>query len=265
MSILYNIFHKKQIAEEQQKYNTYKEKFKLLDIDLIWTHDIGVNYLDKIYKQLVILFKDNPEIPKGFLSKIYIGNQAWYDSIAELNRDYSVMGTTRWIIENNKLKTSIFISTDVMTEHDFWKREITFPLNPGTVIEGTVTHEFAHVMEYYLLYCTRHWENTPTLEEAFNAIDMKEPNKLGQFISEETDLVEMCEHVISQLGIPREFKYRPIATVGPLLGSNANTNYQEMFAEALTQYYCSDEPLEISKLVYKEFNSLKQRYMKDKE
>ena len=263
MSILEKLFHKKEIAEKQRKYDEYKEKFKELGMEFIYVYDIGVNYLDKIYDQIVLLFDDNPEIPKGFLTKIYVGDQEWYDNVENIYHEEPIQGSTRWYIKDNKLQVSIFICTDTMTEHDFWKRRVTLPIRDDITVEATVTHEFAHVMEYYLLYCRNHWENTPTIEIAYKSIRMEENDKeLDCFISEEIEIMNMCRRVINKLGVPNEFKYRPIATVGPMLGGYANTNYQEMFAEALAQYYCSDEPLPVSKLVYDEFKKLKIKYMK---
>lgn len=263
MSILEKLFHRKEIAEKQRKYDEYKEKFKELGMEFIYMYDIGVNFLDKIYDQLVLLFDDNSEIPKGFLTKIYVGNQEWYDNLENIYRENPVQGSTRWYIKNNRLQVSMFICTDTMTEHDFWKRRVTMPIRDDITVEATVTHEFAHVMEYYLLYCKNHWENTPTITEAYNSIIMKEiKNEIDLFISEETEIMEIGRMVIQEIGIPREFKARPIGTVGPILGGTANRNYQELFAEAITQYYCSDHPEYVSIRIHEEFQKLKKLYMK---
>lgn len=67
MSILEKLFHGKEIADKQQKYKEYQKKFKELGIELLYTDDVSFKNIEKIYKHIILLFDDNPELPKGFL------------------------------------------------------------------------------------------------------------------------------------------------------------------------------------------------------
>lgn len=265
MSILYNIFHKKEIAEKQQAYKMYVDKFRNIGIELIYD-DVEIIYLEKIYKQLLILLDDNPEIPNGFLAKLYICSQEYYEKMEGIVRNRKLLGSTRWFISNNKLLVSVFISTNCFTEVALKKRESELPIKKGFAPEATLVHEFAHVMEYYLQYCKYNWKENPDIDAAMDVMSVEEiDTEVDCFISKEIEIMDLCRKIILEIGVPREFKTRPIATVGPILGGVANVNYQEMFAEALSQYYCSDKPLPISIRIYEEFSKLKQEYMKESE
>lgn len=260
MSILEKLFHKKEIAEKQRKYDEYKEKFKEFGIEFLCSNDLEIAYLVKVYNQFVILFNDNPEIPKGFLAKVYVGNQPWYEEIENVKRYNHILGSTHWYSENNKLLVSIFISTGEMTDYIFGLREKTLHIDKGKTIESVVTHEFSHLMEYYILYKKNNWKDINDIGKAYNAINMRE-EKGNQIVSEEKELMDMCDDIIKSYGYSREFRFRILDSVGSRFGSNATHNYQEFFAEAMAQYYCSSNPDPMAITMYNEFKKMKKRFM----
>lgn len=262
MSILEKLFHKKEIAEKQRKYDEYKEKFKELGIEFLCTNDLEIAYLEKVYNQFVILFNDNPEIPKGFLSKVYVGNQAWYEKLEKVIKDNYVLGSTHWYSDNKKLLVSIFISTNRMTEHVFDLREKTLHIDNGKTIESVVTHEFSHLMEYYILYKKNGWKDVNDLGKAYKAVNMGEVSG-NQTVSEEKELIDMCNTIIKSYGYSREFRFKILDSVGCRFGSNATYNYQEFFAEAMAQYYCSSKPDPMAITMYNEFKKMKKQFMEN--
>ena len=261
MSILEKLFHGKEIADKQKKYKEYQKKFKELGIELLYTDDVSFKNIEKIYKHIILLFDDNPELPKGFLRKLYVGNQKWYERIECVKRERTLQGSTRWFKINNELFASIFISTDFMDIENMSKREQTIPIKEGMAIESVLTHEFAHVMEYYIIYKIKKWDqNCPELSVVREAVTMSEiiDNKCD---SEETYIVSMCEEIIKKFGVTREFRFRILDSVGQYLGALSTRNYQEFYAEALAQYYCSDEPEPIAKEIYEKFQEIKSLYL----
>lgn len=247
---------KKSDAENKSLSDEYLEiirKFGELGIKVIGTESVSLNVLKRIYFTIEYLNHEHHEIGTEFLKEIHIGSFSGFIKQGLLGKYSSGgYGTTLFALKNENLYVKIFLNIDKIADNDtLLKREKVIGCNDGFGLESIVTHEYAHVLEFYILYSIYKWnELNPTLQEVESFLKMEEDNKCN-FISKETELINICTRALNALGFD---KYRILDDACNYLGGYAGKNYQECFAEAFSQYYCSSHPTKLAELIVCEYN-----------
>ena len=250
MNLLYRLYHHKE-------HSCLKRKFIEIGVEVNGLEDVSIEIGKRILKEITFLLSSYPQIHEGFLAKINIGSfKYFYNKGLIAEKSINSYGITFYYEKEGRLCTELYFNSDRFSEKDLLKRARVIKCNDELGLESIIAHEFGHMLEFYILYKEKKWDVIcPSIQEINHGLKMEE-NICGEFKSEETDIIRICEEAIKENGYSKEFQYRILDSVGYILGPASNMNYQECFAEAIAQYYCCRNHSKLSEFIIHKFENL---------
>jgi hypothetical protein len=240
----------------RSKYDELRCKFGQLGIDVIGIEEASIKEIQKTYNQIQLLMTEHEELPKGFLNCIRFGE---FDDLIERDilgtNSCGVCGTVVPYVENGKISITMFINTEKFRSVEIQKRrELSIKCGPGEYIESTVSHEFGHILEYYLLCRLHKWDEVCPELSIVNGYMATFEDRNCNITSDFVEITEFCVESLKELGYTE--KFRILDNACNYLGTYAGYTYIECFAEAFSQYYTSNHPTILSEKIinkYKKF------------
>ena len=210
------------------KQKKIRKQYNDLGISISGLKVLPIVEWNRIYNTLYNLFKQFPEVPKGFLKRIIIVKGKNAPKIARVRPNI----VEYQIKKNDTSGVCLYLNKvyfkNEQNDHELYIRE--YGLKVTYTKEMCIAHEFGHVLEYLMYFKRYNLFDRMYISEAEHQnilLDMK-------------DMEIVCKPIMTKYLDKANINYGKTATyafIGDYLGSYASKDFGEAFAESIAQMY----------------------------